>query len=93
MYERLFVNGRHVQNDGQLLPDPYRPPTSVNPALLRRATVHPSPEARTHVCVEMPGWPGQLVVTLNASTTFWPETKSCISCWPKDPDQDRAHIS
>ena len=26
--------------------------------------MHPSPEARTYVCVEMPGWQGQLVVRL-----------------------------
>ncbi|HEY2279365.1 MAG TPA: hypothetical protein VGI00_13485 [Streptosporangiaceae bacterium] len=65
VYERLFVNGRHIQSNSQLLPDPYRPPpTSVNSVLLQSATVHPSPEARTYVCVEMPGWQGQLVVTL-----------------------------
>lgn len=65
VYERLFVNGRHVQNDRQLLPDPLRsPPTSVNIGLLEAAAIRPSPEARTYVCVEMPGWQGQLVVTL-----------------------------
>jgi hypothetical protein len=65
VYERLFVNGQHIQNDHQLLPDPYRPPpTSVGQDLLDEATMHPSPEARTYVCVEMPGWQGQLVVTL-----------------------------
>ncbi len=64
-YERLFVNGLHVQNNQQLLPDPLRPPpTSVDSALLHAAAVNPSPEARTYVCVEMPGWQGQLVVTL-----------------------------
>lgn len=65
VYERLFVNGKHIQNNSQLLPDRFRPPpTSVNPGLLEGAAVHPSPEARTYVCVEMPGWQGQLVVTL-----------------------------
>ncbi|HEY2519584.1 MAG TPA: hypothetical protein VGJ19_05700 [Streptosporangiaceae bacterium] len=65
VYERLFVNGQHIQNNHQLLPDPYRPPpTSVSQGLLDEATTHPSPEARTYVCVEMPGWQGQLVVTL-----------------------------
>jgi hypothetical protein len=64
-YERLFVNGLHVQNDPQLLPDKLRPPpTSVDSALLHAAAVNPSPEARTYVCIEMPGWQGQLVVTL-----------------------------
>src|SRR5690348_8267084 len=64
-YERLFVNGLHIQNDVQLLPDPLRPPpTSVDSALLNAAAVNPSPKARTYVCVEMPGWHGQLVVTL-----------------------------
>lgn len=65
VYERLFVNGLHVQNNTQLLPDPLcAPPTSVDRNLLTEAAVHPSPEARTYVCIEMPGWQGQLVVTL-----------------------------
>lgn len=65
VYERLFVNGRHIQNNRQLLPDPLSaPPTSVNVGLLAAAALHPSAEARTYVCVEMPGWQGQLVVTL-----------------------------
>jgi hypothetical protein len=65
VYERLFVNGLHIQYHGQLLPDPLRPPpTSIDPQLLRTAALHPTPEARTYVCVEMPGWQGQLVVTL-----------------------------
>ena len=65
VYERLFVNGLHIQKNGQLLPDPLNaPPSSVNQGLLAAAALHPSPEARTYVCVEMPGWQGQLVVTL-----------------------------
>ena len=65
IYERLFVNGLHIQKNPQLLPDPLcAPPTSVNRGLLSAAALHPSPEARTYVCVEMPGWQGQLVVTL-----------------------------
>jgi hypothetical protein len=64
VYERLFVNGLHVQGNDQLLPDPLRPPpTSVDENLLTTATLHPTPEARAYVCVEMPGWKGQLVVT------------------------------
>jgi hypothetical protein len=65
VYERLFVNGLHIQNDERLLPDPLKPPpTSVDKDLLVAATLHPASEARTYVCVEMPGWQGQLVVTL-----------------------------
>ena len=65
VFERLFVNGLHIQHDGQLLPDPLRPPpTLVDKDLLIAAALHPTPEARTYVCVEMPGWHGQLVVTL-----------------------------
>jgi hypothetical protein len=65
VYERLFVNGLHIQGNEQLLPDPLRPPpTSVDRNLLIAATLHPTPEARAYVCVEMPGWQGQLVVTL-----------------------------
>lgn len=65
VYERLFVNGLHIQNDPRLLPDPFRPPpSSVDRDLLVAAALHPTPEARTYVCVEMPGWQGQLVVTM-----------------------------
>jgi hypothetical protein len=64
-YQRLFVNGLHIQNNAQLLPDRLQaPPMSVAHALLEEAAVSPSPEGRTYVCVEMPGWQGQLVVTL-----------------------------
>jgi len=64
VYKRLFINGLHIQEYG-LLPDPRRPPdASVNEDVLVAATLHPTPEARTYVCVEMPGWQGQLVVTL-----------------------------
>jgi hypothetical protein len=65
VHERLFVNGLHIQNDERLLPNPLRPPpTSIDKGLLIQATLRPTPEARTYVCVEMPGWQGQLVVTL-----------------------------
>jgi hypothetical protein len=64
--ERLFVNGRHLKGSSIFLPQgEAAPPTaSVNPELLLEATQHPTPDARTYVCVEMPGWQGQLVVTL-----------------------------
>jgi hypothetical protein len=65
VYERLFVNGLHIQNDPRLLPDRRRPPpSSVDRDLLVTAALHPTAEARTYVCVEMPGWQGQLVVTM-----------------------------
>ena len=59
MHERLFVNGRHVQNDRRLRPKPAQPPeTVVSRELLTEAALHPTPEARTYVCVEMVGWEG-----------------------------------
>ena len=65
VYERLFVNGLHIQEYEGLLPDLLRPPpASVDEDVLVAATLHPTREARTYVCVEMPGWQGQLVVTL-----------------------------
>jgi hypothetical protein len=71
VYERLFVNGLHVRSDRRLLPNPLQaPPASVDSALLREAAINPSPEARTYVCVEMPGWQGQLVVTLFIRTVY-----------------------
>lgn len=63
--ERLFVNGRHVHDNRVLLPHPKQPPiTSVNKTVLKHAALHPTPDARVYVCVEMPSWQGQLVVTL-----------------------------
>lgn len=64
--ERLFVNGRHIKGNPAFLPQgPSAPPAcSVSPALLQQATLHPTPDARVYVCVEMPAWQGQLMVTL-----------------------------
>jgi hypothetical protein len=65
--ERLFINGLHIQPNSQLLPKHFEPPpTRVSDYELAAATLHPTPNARTYVCVEMPGWQGQLVVTLFA---------------------------
>ena len=65
--ERLFVNGLHIQPDRRLLPRQFEPPpTLVDERLLQAATLYPTPDARTYVCVEMPGWQGQLVVNLFA---------------------------
>jgi hypothetical protein len=69
--ERLFVNGRHIQAGGELLPDPLRPPVpSVTGDCLVSAAVNPSQDFRSYVCVEIPGWQGQLVVTLFARAVY-----------------------
>jgi hypothetical protein len=64
--ERLFVNGHHLKGDKDFLPngETAPPASSVGPDLLLEASQDPTPDARTYVCVEMPGWQGQLVVTL-----------------------------
>ena len=64
--ERLFVNGRHLKGNEDFLPNGEMAPpaVSVGTRLLLEATLDPTPDARTYVCVEMPGWQGQLVVTL-----------------------------
>jgi hypothetical protein len=66
--ERLFVNGRHLRGNKDFLPngEAAPPAASVGSGLLLEATQDPTPDARTYVCVEMPGWQGQLVVTLFA---------------------------
>jgi len=67
--ERLFVNGRHVQHNPALLPGwtpPGPPPAHVADRVLRQAALYPTPDARVYVCLEMPGWQGQLVTTLFA---------------------------
>jgi hypothetical protein len=64
--ERLFVNGRHIRDHLAFLPAGAAAPpaSSVSSALLQQAALHPTPDARVYVCVEMPAWQGQLVVTL-----------------------------
>jgi hypothetical protein len=64
--ERLFVNGRHLRGNEDFLPngETAPPAVSVGSGLLLEATLDPTPDARTYVCVEMSGWQGQLVVTL-----------------------------
>lgn len=64
--ERLFVNGRHIKGNRAFLPEGEAAPpaSSVSRALLEQAALHPTPDARVYVCVEMPAWQGQLVVTL-----------------------------
>ena len=67
--ERLFVNGRYIQHNPDLLPGwkPPGPPLArVSDRVLRQAALHPTPDARVYVCLEMPGWQGQLVTTLFA---------------------------
>jgi hypothetical protein len=63
--EWLFVNGSQVGDHPDLLPNKLAPP----PTLVPQSTVagyvsEPTPDARAYVCVEIPGWEGQLVVTL-----------------------------
>ena len=67
--ERMFVNGRYIQHNPDLLPGwkpPGPPPARVADRVLRQAALHPTPDARVYVCLEMPGWQGQLVTTLFA---------------------------
>lgn len=77
--ERLFVGGRYVQTDKRLLPDPLRPPcATIDEDLLASAAANPphnsrscpSHNSRNYVCVELPGWQGQLVVTLFARAVY-----------------------
>lgn len=70
-YERLFVNGRHLRAGTNLLPDPLRPPcTTVKDDVLAAAAINPTEDSRSYVCVEIPGWHGQLVVTLFARAIY-----------------------
>ena len=65
--ERLFVNGRHLQDNPRLLRgwDPRTPPpASADDDVLRRAALCPTPDARVYVCAYIPSWQGQLVTTL-----------------------------
>jgi hypothetical protein len=65
--ERLFVNGRRIQDNPGLLAggDPlHAPPANVDVGVLRQVTLHPTEDARVYVCAEILGWQGQLVTTL-----------------------------
>lgn len=65
--ERLFVNGRHIQDNLALLPSrEHAPPANVSPSVLREAALYPTEDARVYVCAEIFGWQGQLVTTLFA---------------------------
>jgi hypothetical protein len=67
LVERVFVNGRHVRGNTDLQRQPLEPPlTTVDEELVRSATEHPTPDARTYVCAEIHGWQGQLIVTMFA---------------------------
>lgn len=70
-YERLFVNGLHLKAGTDLLPDLLEPPrATVGSDVLAAAAINPTDESRSYVCVEMPGWHGQLVVTLFARAVY-----------------------
>ena len=65
--ERMFVNGRYIQDNPDFLPGWDRtspPPANVDNGMLRKAARYPTPDARVYVCAEMPFWQGQLVITL-----------------------------
>jgi hypothetical protein len=65
--EWLFVNGLQVHDHPDLLPDKLaRPRTWVPQSTMAEYISKPAPDARAYVCVEIPGWRGQLVVTLFA---------------------------
>jgi hypothetical protein len=62
---RLFVDGTRVDAIDGLLLDPMRPPSVVVPrAQIRRAILHATEIARTYLCIEIPSWNGELVVTV-----------------------------
>jgi len=65
--KRLYVNGTHVAADPRILPDPLAPPVAKVPVdMLGEGCARPTADARTYLCAEIPGWQGQLVVTLFA---------------------------
>jgi hypothetical protein len=65
--QRLYVNGTHVAANSRILPDPLAPPVAKVPAdMLDEGCARPTADARTYLCAEIPGWKGQLVVTLFA---------------------------
>lgn len=62
--DRLFVDGRDIQDDQRFLPQPGGPPvTSVSPDLIQDLMAMPEERARPYLTISMTGWQGDLVVT------------------------------
>lgn len=61
--DRLFVNGRDIQDDPRFLRRPGDPVTTVSPDLLRELMAYPEERARPYLTIGMTGWRGDLVVT------------------------------
>ncbi|SNY65290.1 hypothetical protein [Paractinoplanes atraurantiacus] len=62
---RLFVDGTRADAVDGLLPDPEQPPsTTVARSEIRRAILNATVNARTYLCIEVPSWNGELVVTV-----------------------------
>jgi len=63
--DRLFVNGRDIQDDRRFLPEPGSPPvTSVSPDLIQHLMAMPEERARPYLTISMTSWQGDLVVTI-----------------------------
>lgn len=62
--DRLFVDGRDIQDDPRFLPKPgISPVTSVSPHLIRDLIAMPEERVRPYLTISMTGWQGDLVVT------------------------------
>lgn len=62
---RLFVDGMRADAVDGLLPDPEKPPSpAIDKSEIRRAIRSGSDVARTYLCIEMPAWADELVVTV-----------------------------
>jgi hypothetical protein len=62
--DRLFVDGTDLRGDGRFLPVSLGPPTTaVPPPFLRALIEHPEDVVRPYICVRVPSWGGQLVLS------------------------------
>jgi hypothetical protein len=62
--DRLFVNGRDIDDDRRFLPDTSKPPvTSVPPELMRDLIACPDERARPYLTVSQASWQGDLITT------------------------------
>ncbi|MFI1996271.1 IS701 family transposase [Actinoplanes sp. NPDC020271] len=65
VHNRLFVDGVRPDVVDGLLPDREQPPSPVVARHeIRHAILHATEAARTYLCIELPAWNGELLVTV-----------------------------
>ncbi|MFF2549940.1 zinc ribbon domain-containing protein [Nocardia sp. NPDC058058] len=84
VYNRLFVNGDDIHQDGRLLPDPYgRPVAWIDDTVMTALMDRPENNARPYLATEIVGWDGELVWSafvrlVLSETSLFVEMNCCV---------------